>query len=49
MLLPCTVYDYPDGLLTSHEFNEVPSGIQRETDVEEVRSLLGGKVVEDIL
>lgn len=42
MLLSLTVYDYPDGVLTSHEFDEVPSGIQRENDIEEVRSLLGG-------
>ena len=24
LLLACTVYEYPDGLLTSHEFEEVP-------------------------
>lgn len=42
LLLSLTVYDYPDGLLTSHEFDEVHSGIQRETDIEEVRALLGG-------
>ena len=42
LLQALTVYDYPDGLLTSHEFDEVPSGIQRETDIEEIRTLLGG-------
>ncbi|MBQ3395474.1 MAG: minor capsid protein, partial [Synergistaceae bacterium] len=40
MLLSLTVYDYPDGVLTSHEFDEVHSGIQRETDIEEFRKIL---------
>lgn len=39
LLLSLTVYDYPDGLLTSREFDEVPSGIQRETDIEEFRKI----------
>ena len=39
LLLPCTVYDYPDGLLSSHEFGEVPAGKQRDYDVEEVRKI----------
>ena len=42
LLLPCTVYDFPDGLLTSHEFDEVPASKQRDYDIEEVRTLLGG-------
>ena len=44
LLLSLTVYDYPDGLLTSHEFDEVPSGIQRESDAEAVRLLLNSDV-----
>ena len=40
MLLSCTIYDYPDGLQTSHEFNEVHAGIQRSEDIEEVRKIL---------
>ena len=40
LLLPCTVYDYPDGLLTSLDFNEIPAGQQRDYDVEEVRRIL---------
>ena len=39
LLLPCTVYDYPDGLLSSHEFGEVPAGKQRDYDIEEVRKI----------
>ena len=41
LLLSLTVYDYPDGVLTSHEFDEVPSGIQRSEDVNEVAKILG--------
>jgi SPP1 gp7 family putative phage head morphogenesis protein len=40
MLLSLTVYDYPDGVLTSHEFDEVHAGSQRPEDVEEVRKIL---------
>ena len=40
LLIPCTVYDFPDGLLTSHEFDEVPAGKQRDYDIEEVRKIL---------
>lgn len=40
LLVSLTVYDFPDGVLTSHDFNEVPSGIQREEDIAEFRSLL---------
>ena len=43
LLQALTVYDYPDGLLTSHEFDEVPSGIQRESDIEEFRKILDTK------
>ena len=42
LLLPCTVYEYPDGLLTSHEFDEVPAGTQRPEDIQEVVKLLEG-------
>ena len=42
MLLSATVYDHPDGLLTSHEFDNVPDGIQRPEDVEEVQKILEG-------
>lgn len=41
VLLPCTVYEYPDGLLTSHEYEEVPPGMQRAEDIEEVLKILG--------
>lgn len=40
LLLSLTVYDFPDGVLTSHEFDEVPIGMQREEDIAEFRSLL---------
>lgn len=51
LLLPCTVYDYPDGMLTSHEFDETPAGMQRNDDIEEVRKLLVGfeNAVEDVI
>ena len=40
MLLALTVYDYPDGLLTSREFDNVTAGGQRAADIEEVRKIL---------
>ncbi|MBQ9564931.1 MAG: minor capsid protein [Synergistaceae bacterium] len=40
LLLPATVYEYPDGLLTSHEFEEVPEAKQRPQDIEEIKKLL---------
>jgi len=40
MLISLTVYDNPDGLLTSHEFEEVSAGEQRPEDIEEVRNIL---------
>ena len=40
LLLAATVYEYPDGLLTSHEYDEVPAGIQRPEDIEEVLKIL---------
>ncbi len=40
ILLACTVYEYPDGLLTSHEFSEVPAGMQRAEDIAEVLKIL---------
>ena len=40
MLISLTVYDYPDGLFTSHEFDEIPVGIQRPEDIEEVKKIL---------
>ena len=40
LLLPCTVYEYPDGLLTSHEFEEAPAGTQRPEDIAEVVKIL---------
>ena len=39
-LLSVTIYDNPDGLLTSHEFDEVPESEQRTEDVEEVQKIL---------
>ena len=41
LLLSLTVYDYPDGVLTSHEFDEVPAGMQRAEDVNAVAEILG--------
>ncbi len=41
LLLSCTVYEYPDGLLTSHEFDEAPAGTQRPEDIQEVMKILG--------
>lgn len=40
LLLSLTVYDFPDGVLTSHEFDEVHSGIQREEDIAEFTQIL---------
>ena len=40
MLLPLTVYDYPDGLLTSHEIDEAPMSKQRPDDISTVREIL---------
>ncbi len=40
ILMACTVYEYPDGLLTSHEFEEVPAGTQRSEDIVEVVKIL---------
>ena len=40
LLLSLTVYDYPDGILTSHEFDEVPAGSQRPEDIAEVVKIL---------
>ena len=40
LLLSLTVYDFPDGILTSHEFDEVPAGIQRPEDINEIAELL---------
>ena len=42
MLLSLTVYDCPDGVLTSHEFDEVSAGTQRPEDIEEAAKVLGG-------
>ena len=42
LLNPLTIYDYPDGLLTSHEFDEISAGKQRPDDVEIIRELLYG-------
>ena len=46
LLLSLTIYDYPDGLLTSHEFDEIPPGIQRPEDIEEVQKILGNNTDE---
>ena len=40
LLLSLTVYDFPDGVLTSHEFDEIKAGNQRPEDIETVRALL---------
>lgn len=41
LLLSLTVYDYPDGLLTSHEFDDVPAGMSRAEDIAEIEEILG--------
>lgn len=48
MLLSCTIYDFPDGLNTSHEFDEpeFPSAMQRPEDIEEVKKVLEKPKVE---
>ena len=43
LLISLTVYDFPDGVLTSHEFDEVPAGMQRPEDVSEVERILRGE------
>ena len=40
LLISLTVYDYPDGVLTSHEYEEVPTGKQRPEDIAEVVKIL---------
>ena len=40
LLLAATVYDHPDGLLNSHEFDEVEGGKQRDEDVAAVKKVL---------
>ena len=40
LLISATVYDYPDGLLTSHEFEEISPAQQRPEDIEEVAKIL---------
>ena len=39
MLLSVTIYDNPDGLLTSHEFDEVLPSEQRVEDIKEVQKI----------
>ena len=41
LLISLTVYDYPDGVLTSHEFDEVSAGMQRAEDIAEAAKILG--------
>ena len=44
LLIALTVYDYPDGLLTSHEFDEgMPISEQRPEDIAEVEKVLNGE------
>ena len=43
LLISLTVYDFPDGVLTSHEFDEVPAGMQRPEDVSEIEKILRGE------
>ena len=43
LLLSLTVYDFPDGVLTSHEFDEVPAGMQRPEDISEIEKILRGE------
>lgn len=46
LLLAATVYEHPDGLLTSHEFDDIEPGTQRPEDIEAVREVLGS--VEEV-
>lgn len=48
MLISLTIYDYPDGLLTSHEFEEVSSGEQRPEDIEEVKKIIENGTNENL-
>ena len=45
MLLPVSTWDAPDGLLTSHEFDDggLPPSMQRPEDVEVVRAVLAAR------
>jgi len=43
LLLSLTIYDFPDGLLTSHEFEEIHDGEQRPEDIEEIREILSSE------
>lgn len=43
LLTSLTVYDYPDGVLTSHEFDEVSAGMQRPEDISEIEKILRGE------
>ena len=45
LLLSLTVHDYPDGLLTSHEFDEAKAGTQRPEDVDIISSILADNKV----
>ena len=49
VLLSLMIYDYPDGLLTSHEFDEVPASMQRPEDVEAVQELLSSLSMQEKL
>ncbi len=41
LLLSCTIYEYPDGVLTSHEFDEgLPETMQRDYDIQVIQDLL---------
>ena len=40
MILPLTIYDYPDGVLSSHEFDEIPEVAHRAEDIEAVQMIL---------
>ena len=41
ILLSCTIYEYPDGVLTSHEFDEgLPETMQRDYDIQVIQDLL---------
>lgn len=43
LLISLTVYDFPDGILTSHEFDQVPAGMQRPEDISEIEKILRGE------
>ena len=49
MLLSVTIYEYPDGLLTSTEFDEIPASNQRQVDIDDVRKIIEAEVKPTVI